>query len=222
MYMALFYKEWLKLKWYMAVLAGVTVFVYLRIFININAVIDVKGAYHLWSMIVYKGFVVYSDVKYILPFSGFVIAAAQFIPETRDKRLRLLFHLPLEHNKSLGFMIATGGMCVSLVLLANFFLLWGIMRFFFPFEIVSSALISSAPWFFSGLTAYLGVSLAVIEPGLWRKAVYLALAFAMVMLFFLGRGYNLYENSLWKYILLSSLYIFTVFHPAFRFKRGIG
>jgi hypothetical protein len=220
MYKALFYKEWLKLKWYICILLGLTLFMYLRLLININAVIDVKGAFFLWAVTVYKGFIIYSDIKYILPFCGFVIAAAQFLPETRNKRLRLLFHLPVDQNKALGFMFMTGLFAVLTVFCLNFFLLFIVMSFFYPFEVVSSALITALPWFFSGITAYLGAGLVIIEPDYRRKGVYLAFCFGSVMLFFEGKGFNLYQVSLWKYVLLSFLYFFAVFHPALRFKRG--
>lgn len=221
MYKALFYKEWIKLRWFLLIITGIVFFTYLKIFLNISAAIEIKGGFHLWTVVAQKGAMVYSGIKYLLPIAGAVIAAVQFVPETRQRRLRLLFHLPVDHNKSLGFMLLTGFIFIILLIVLNILFLILMMSCFFPYEIVHSALVSSAPWLFSGIPAYFGVGLCVLEPAWWRKTIYGIAAFLIVMFFFYGSSFNVYEHSLWKYILVSCLYVPTALLPAFRFKRGL-
>ena len=221
MYKALLYKEWIKLKWVLLILLGISVFTYGKIFLGLGSAIEVKGAYHLWSVVVFKQSMVYRGVKYILPFAGIVIAVAQFFPETRRRRLRLLFHLPVDHNKSLCFMLFTGLACLFILILISLGFLLGMMSLYFPDEVVKSSIITSVPWFFSGIPAYLGVSLAIVEPASWRRVVYACAAFSMVQLLFMGSQINGYEHSFWKYFLLEAFYLFTILLPAFRFKRGL-
>ncbi len=221
MYTALLYKEWIKLRWLFFLLIAISSLAFLKIFLNISTAIKIKGAYHLWSVVIFHGSVFYNKIEYLLPFAGILTALVQFIPETRQRRLRLLFHLPISHNKSLFFMIFTGFAMISTIIIFNYILLVLLISPYFPSEIVFSAIISSSPWFLSGLVAYLGVSLAVVEPAMWRKIIYGFAAFAMIMLFFNGKKPMVYEYSLYKYILLSSFYLVTLLLPAFRFKKGL-
>lgn len=220
MYKALFFKEWIKLRWLILILIGLSLLTFLKIFLNISAAVEVKGAYHLWFVVIFKKAVIYSDIKYIIPFSGIVLALAQFVPETRERRLRLLFHLPVNHNKSLFFMLFTGFSAVLFLIGINLILLVWMMSVFFPKEVVISSIITSAPWFVSGLAAYLGISLAVVEPAAWRKVIYAVSAFSMALLFFEPDA-GAYSESLYKYVIFSLFYTFTLLLPAFRFKRGL-
>ena len=220
MYKALFYKEWIKLRWPLLILSGLSFCIFLKMLLDTNTAIEVKGAYEIWYYVIFKNFLVYGDTKLIFPISGLIISLAQFFPETRQKRLKLLFHLPLDHNHSLFFMLLTGFCAVTFLVLFNFILLVLLMSAFFPAEIVKSAIVTSSPWYAAGFVAYIGASLAIVEPAAWRKIIYAIAAYFMVSMFY-SNIHDAYAHSIHKFIILSMFYIFSLLLPAFRFKRGL-
>ncbi|MDY0362576.1 MAG: hypothetical protein RBR08_14080 [Desulforegulaceae bacterium] len=221
MYKALFYKEWIKLKAALFLLIIITLITYLVFYINLKTLIKVQDAYTIWYFASVKGAIFYDIVKYLIPFSGFIIGIAQFFPETMQRKLRLLFHLPIDHNKSLGFMALIGCFFLFFLILINYFLLIFILKIYFPFVILQSAFITSLPWFISGFAAYFGIILVSIEPSIKGRLIYGFHCFFLVLIFFKGTFPNMYEKSIGYYWLLIFIYIFTIFYPAFRFKRGL-
>jgi len=175
----------------------------------------------LWAKVAVGQMIFFSKIKFLAPVCGAGIAFAQFIPETNSKRLRLLMHLPVNHNVSLYYMMGVGFFCVfSLLLLTQAALLYTV-SVFFPAEVVNGVLITTAPWFFSGIVAYFAIVQVIIEPVPWRKVLFAFAGFFVLKLYFFGRGYNTYEHSIWLYMLLGSLYCLTPGLSALRFKRGI-
>lgn len=221
MYKALFYKEWIKLRPVFYLLILTTMTIYLVFFINIKTIIKVQDVYSVWYSVSVKGVILYGIVKYILPLSGLIIGIAQFVPETMQRRLRLLFHLPVDHNKSLAFMVFVGCLFLSFLIIINYLFLMIIMGLYFPDIILESVFMTSFPWFISGFISYFGVSLVSVEPSTKGKIIYLFHTFLMILIFFKGNWPNMYEKSIIYYCFLIFIYIFTIFYPAFRFKRGL-
>ncbi|VFQ46248.1 hypothetical protein [Desulfoluna butyratoxydans] len=220
MYKAIVYKEWIKLRWFLLVLLGITLAVYGKIFIMLRSAVLAKGAYHLWYMAAIKQSVFYGDIMWLAPFVGLVTALVQFVPETGKRRLRILFHLPLPHTLSLVCMLGVGCLCVAGLCGISAVCLALIMGCYFPAEIVSGALLTAAPWCLAAVPAYFGAVLALVETAWWRKAVYGVIAFGTVLLL-VKKSFGVFELSLGGYALACALYLPTVLLPAHRFKRGI-
>lgn len=221
MYKALFYKEWIKLKAALFLLITTTLITYFVFYINLKTIIKIQDAYTIWYFASVKGTIFYDIVKYLIPVSGFIIGIAQFFPETIQRKLRLLFHLPIDHNKSLGFMAFIGCLFLFLLILLNYFLLFLILKIYFPIVILQSAFITSLPWFISGFAAYFGIILVSIEPSIKGRLIYGFQTFFLILIYFKGNFPNMYEKSLIYYFVLIFIFIFTIFYPAFRFKRGL-
>lgn len=84
-----FYKEWLKIRYYVlgAFVFNVLFFVYLFFdirepFINDPPIMAWNSAIHIHTLF-------YAKVKYLLLATGILISLAQFIPEITKNRLRL-------------------------------------------------------------------------------------------------------------------------------------
>lgn len=221
MYRALFYKEWIKIRWVLLLFTGISLWIVLDLLLSIREHFEFMEPVKVWELAIRKKHLIYSGLMYIPAIAGAGIALVQFIPETRKRRLRLLFHIPLSHNKSLYFMMAVGLGSTVAVIVLNAVGLVLIVAAYYPGELVGSALLTTAPWFLAGIAAYFAAVLVVVEPVWWRRVVFAVLSYFVIMLFFNGSGYDTYAHSLWQYALLISLYFCTVILPAYRFKRGL-
>jgi hypothetical protein len=221
MYQALLYKEWIKIRWALLIVSGISLWTLVQLVLLFRENFEFVNAMKIWTNVIHRKLIFYEGLKYNALIAGVGIALVQFVPETLKRRLRLLFHLPVSHVKSLYFMMGAGLGCVFFVILLNLVCLVFIIAHYFPSELVWSAVITTAPWFFSGVVAYFGTVLVVVEPVWWRRCAYAVVSFSVVLLYLNGGGYNTYAQAFWKYALLGGLYLFTVLLPAFRFKRGL-
>lgn len=220
MYKAIVYKEWIKLRWFFLIMLGITLAVHLKIFIMLRSAVVANGAYHLWYVAAIRQSVFYGDIMWLGPFVGLVTALVQFVPETGKRRLRILFHLPLPHNRSLAWMLGVGGLCVGLLCAVSALCLALTMGAYFPVQLVMSAMVTACPWFLAAVPAYFGTVLAMVETAWWRKVVHGLVTFGLVLLMMDGT-LKVFELSLGRYALAFALFLPTVLLPAHRFKRGI-
>ena len=101
---AIFYKEWIKTRWYflLAVLAtlGFTGYCMLRI----NRVVEMKGAAHVWEVMLQRDVIFIDMLQYIPLIAGILMAIVQFVPEMQRKCLKLTLHLPYPELKMTVFI----------------------------------------------------------------------------------------------------------------------
>lgn len=221
MYRSLLYKEWIKVRWVLLVVCGISLWTLVQLVLRFRENFEFVDAVRVWTNVIHRKQIFYSNLEYNVLIAGVAIALVQFVPETLKRRLRLLFHLPVSQNRSLYFMMGVGLACILFVIALNEALLILIVSRYFPSELVWSAVVTTAPWFFSGIVVYLGTVLVVVEPVWWRRFVYAVITFALVLLYLQGRGYDTYVQSFRQYAALGALFPLTVLLPAFRFKRGL-
>ena len=97
---AIFYKEWIKTRWYflLAVITtlGFTGYCMLRI----NRVVEMKGAAHVWEVMMQRDAIFIEMLQYIPLIAGVLMAVVQFVPEMQRKCLKLTLHLPYPELKN--------------------------------------------------------------------------------------------------------------------------
>ena len=85
---AIFYKEWIKTRWYflLAVITtlGFTGYCMLRI----NRVVEMKGAAHVWEVMMQRDAIFIEMLQYIPLIAGVLMAVVQFVPEMQRKCLK--------------------------------------------------------------------------------------------------------------------------------------
>ena len=105
---AIFYKEWIKMRWFCLVtalfLAGFTAYALLRV----QRVITFKGAAHIWQVMLEKEVVLIDLLQYLPVLLGILTALVQFVPEMAQKRLKLTLHLPFPQRRMILRMTGTG------------------------------------------------------------------------------------------------------------------
>ena len=95
MWKSIIYKEWLKIRWF---LIGYTVLGLLGIgylFLTVKHGFTFLGGKNFWYGILFLGQQYFSYLKYVPILGGLAIAIAQYFPETINKRIKLVFHLPV-------------------------------------------------------------------------------------------------------------------------------
>ena len=217
---SLFYKEWIKLRWVLLGAALVTLGELAYILFSVREIIEFRSAMTAWNFLFHRHEVFYGLMQYNALTWGGTFAFAQFIFETRQRRLRLLFHLPIGPNYSLYWMIAAGLACLLAVISLTIAGLWGITLAYYPREAFTSLLWTTAPWFAASAAAYLFTVLFLLEPSWLRKALYLVIGFRVVDLFYQPGGYDVYQQALPVYLLVIAALILAPMLPAYRFKRG--
>ena len=101
---ALCYKEWIKTRYYyfLAILVswGMTGYCILKI----NRAITMKGAPHLWEVMLGKDVVFIDLLTYLPLLIGIFLAWVQFVPEMQQNRLKLTLHLPVSQYKTISII----------------------------------------------------------------------------------------------------------------------
>lgn len=170
MWKSVCYKEWLKIRWFLAgfTLLGVLGVGYL--ILTVQHGIAFSSGRNFWYNILFMRLQYYGWLKYIPLLGGIGIAVAQYFPETVSKRIKLVFHLPVGENKIIMMMHAFGTACLLVSFLLILGLFAGLSRIYLPSEMVYETVVSVYPWFLAGLTAYFLVALVVLEP-VWKYRV---------------------------------------------------
>ena len=108
MIQAIFYKEWIKTRWYLLLatlfMIGITGYSMLRI----GRTIAIQGIDHLWVVMVQKDAIFIDLLQFVPLLTGILLAAVQFFPEMQRKCLKLTLHLPYSQKKMVMAMLAFG------------------------------------------------------------------------------------------------------------------
>lgn len=219
MFKALLQKELLKLNKMGWIVLGFNMAVILYLYIRLNHLFTVEHAEMIWYRAFEIGTLHYDRVKYVMMLTGALLGLAQFVPEMIGHRFRLSLHLPLGENILVLLSLLPGLSVVVFMGLLDGLCLYGVLRVYFPAEGAMSALLTAVPWFFSGIVAYLGTALVILEPQLTRKWVYLSISAGFVWIFFQGDGYESFNRAFAMPALLSLLFIPAVLVPANRYRN---
>ena len=123
---AIFYKEWIKTRWYLLLALVVTVGFAGYSMLRINRVVTLKGVEHVWEVMLQRDAVFVDLLQYIPLLAGILLAVVQFVPEMHRKCLKLTLHLPYSQLRMVMLMLLYG----LLVLLVCFGFNYVLMGFY--------------------------------------------------------------------------------------------
>lgn len=220
MIQAIFYKEWIKTRWYLLLatlfIIGITGYSILRI----DRAIAIQGIDHLWVVMVQKDAIFIDLLQFVPLIIGILLAIVQFFPEMQRKCLKLTLHLPYSQKKMVMLMLAYGAFTL-LVCFAMSYLIMGIyLPQHFTRELVWRILLSAAPWFLAGFTGYLFVSWICLEPTWKRRILNLIIAALISRIYFLAPGAEAYNSFLPWLALYTLLSASLSWISVIRFKAG--
>jgi hypothetical protein len=220
MYQSLIYKEWIKTRKTIALMALVFVAVGIYSFMKINEECRLLGMVSYWENLIQKGIIFFTDFRFLPLLLGILLAITQYVPELQSKRLKLTLHLPLSESKIIVTMLLYG-LSVTLLFVAAsiLLLLWGLTPRF-PREIVSRTFELILPWFLAGPAAYLTASWICLEP-LWKQRILNFTGGACVLSFFFinAKAGACRTLDFWLIAFVAVAFLFP-FYSALRFKEG--
>lgn len=217
---AIFYKEWIKMRWFCLVaalfLAGFTAYALLRV----QRVITFKGAAHIWEVMLEKEVVFVDILQYLPVLLGVLLALVQFIPEMTHKRLKLTLHLPFPQRKMILLMMVVGLAALAVLSAVQAFVLWCYFHTLLAPELVSRILLTLLPWYLAGLALYPLAAWVCLEPTWRRRVADILVAVGVCRLFFLSETPQAYDGMLpWLLALLLCVLFFPLL-SVYRFKQG--
>lgn len=217
---AIFYKEWIKMRWFCLVaalfLAGFTAYALLRV----QRVITFKGAAHIWEVMLEKEVVFIDILQYLPVLLGVLLALVQLIPEMTHKRLKLTLHLPFPQRKMILLMMGVGLAALAVLSAVQAFVLWCYFHTLLAPELVSRILLTSLPWYLAGLALYPLAAWVCLEPTWRRRVADILVAVGVCRLFFLSETPQAYDGMLpWLLALLLCVLFFPLL-SVYRFKQG--
>ena len=220
MWKSVVYKEWLKIRWF---LIGFTLLALLCVgylFLVVQHGVLFSSARNYWYGMLFLGIRYFSWLKFIPLAGGIMIGVAQYFPETINKRIKLVFHLPVQENKIILMMHAFGTACLVLSYLTVLGLFALLSRIFFPSQMVREAIISVLPWFLGGMTAYFLVALVVLEP-VWKYRVLYAVAGGLfIPVYLLSPATGAYGPANATLAGCTVLLSIALLFSAYRFRKG--
>lgn len=215
----LIYKEWIKTKWFFLISAIISLAVVLYIFVSVSSAMSGEAIFYLYDLMTGGGkfFIIFKPVPILI---AVLIGLSQFIPEVTDKRIKLSLHLPTSTNTVIYSMVLYGFCVMMAILLVSILMFVGLMRIYFPIEIIVPALQTMSVWILGGVTTYFLIAMIALEP-VWKfRFLYLIVAYFIVSVFMRNYAIGNVVTAMpifWGVTLLSSISILFTSH---RFNKG--
>ena len=220
-YISLLFKERIKLRRLAWVPFVVALAVLVDIYLKYGAFIASHGSSMLWADMITKQSIHFARLEWVFLFAGVWYACLQYLPECSGRRLRLLFHLPIPHRRSL-YSICLLGLILCATLFTATFAGFGIIlwSYGFPAQLALPLLKTPLPWALGGLVAYCATAASIAEPSLFRKLAYVLVGYAFISMLASADGYNGMGNSLWLYLAVCLPWPLAIEAAALRVKEG--
>jgi hypothetical protein len=218
---AIVFKEWLKIRW--TYVAAVLLFagVILNIALDIRRDMNFNAPMAVWSAVVFMGYQFYHLLCYVPLLIGIAVGVAQFVPEVLQSKLKLALHLPIRENSAMLQMVGVGLLAIVALFLVALLAVALITVHYFPVEVLSSVLITVAPWFLAGIGAYLVVATVITEPRWIQRVILILLGYGALSPLFVGGQYEAYRHSFYLFVLLIALWSTGIVLSGHRFRRGV-
>ncbi|MFC0876578.1 hypothetical protein ACE01N_08280 [Saccharicrinis sp. FJH2] len=186
MIQSIFYKEWLKTKWF--IIVGVLmVILFLFIWFQIlNAKFSGQQFIKNIYLIAINNKMYQNPLHFMPAIFALILALFQFVPEINNHKYRLTLLLPANEIKlfalmtGYGYLIYTG---FTILLISAFFI---ISNHFLPILLVQASLANIITWILSGYLTYTWITTVLFEPG-WIYRIFLS-----------SLGFTAISVSLWQ------------------------
>lgn len=188
MLIAVFKKEWIKLKYFVygfIILDAVLLFYFWHTLRYEFATVEPESM--MWYRFVHFGQKPYSYFFVVFFVFGVFTGLAQFLQERIEKRVKILLHLPLSILKTMTLHLFFGMM---FLLLVEALLIVGvsfILSFYYPDEIVYVAIKDFIFFVIGSLLGYVGVSSAILDRNVRISTLKFLLTIAVFALFYKSR-----------------------------------
>jgi hypothetical protein len=221
MFIATFYKEWIKLRFYWALLLASNLGFAAYLSLRLRAVHEFNTAVTIWSAWIFKGYLFFNSYHYAPLVTGMLIGALQFLPEIFSKRVRLVLHLPVGEERVIADHLLVGLLLLTLILAPVAALFAWTGWIYFPVEFQHNLWFTLTPWLLAGYVAYLLIATLLLETSWVYRVVYLLLGGGALRLFYLGDFYDVYQRVLPEFIIWTFLLFSLPLLSSYRFRKGL-
>lgn len=217
---AIFYKEWIKTRWYLLLAFAVSTGFAGYSMLRINRVAELKGAAHVWEVMLTRDAIFVDLLQYIPLLAGILLALVQFIPEMYHKCLKLTLHLPYPQLRMINLMLLYGLLALTVCFAANFLLMFVYLQGVLAPELYTRILLTAATWYVAGLCAYSLTAWVCLEPTWKRRVFNLVVTVLLLRIFFLSSEPEAYNGFLTWLVVYSLLCVSLSWISVLRFKAG--
>lgn len=217
---AIFYKEWIKTRWYFLAMFISSISITIYTLLKIGRVITFKGADHLWAIMLTRENTFIEQIAYLPIICGILLAVTQFVPEIVQKRLKLTLHLPYSNQKMILFMVLAGFMQLFIIYMLQCAIIIFYVNSTLPIELITRMLLTATPWFLAGLTSYLFTAAICIEPTWKMRIINMLLMCGILRIFYLIDTPEAYNSMLLPFSIITIMYFTLSIRSALRFKEG--
>lgn len=218
---AIFYKEWIKLRWLLVSIATIFLAMIPYLVLSLQSKFRFAGKAHLWSVIAEKDVNLISQLQYLPLVAGLILGLFQFIPEMSKRSLKLTLHLPHPEKLTIVKMILFGLGSLAISFLLSGSLLFSLLSLSLPPTIITTWLTASLPWYLAGFTAYILTVWISIEPSWKRRLINALFSGALLSVFLRASGSFDYTYATPILLAIGLLALIFPFYSVFRFKEGV-
>ncbi len=215
------YKEWIKTRIALLLLLIVSAALVAYAQMRIGKVITLRGASHLWEILLTRDNTFLETLTYLPVFSGIVVALFQFLPEMQQKRLKLTLHLPVTQNRIIVSMLLYGVVALILLFALQHLFLWLYFQKILAVELTKRILLTTLPWYVAGIAGYAFTAWVCIEPAWRRRLINALFGVAFLRLFFLVSFAEAYNGWIVALLLFSVVLVGFSYISVQRFKDGV-
>lgn len=217
---AIFYKEWIKTRWYLLLSLVVTLGFVVTIILRIKGIMELVGAAHIWEVMITRDAIFVDILKYVPLTMGVLLAIVQFVPEMYHKSLKLTLHLPCSQFKVINSMLLFGVATTLSIFILNYAVLAPFLYSIFPVELYSRMLLTALPWYLAGLAGYLLISWVVLEPTWRRRLVNIVISILVLSIYMQPSTPEAYNDFLLPLAIFTLFLISLSWLSVIRFKIG--
>jgi hypothetical protein len=218
----LFYKEWIKTRFYafMALIIGLGVSHYIVTTVQISINNSSSVNFILGSLYGEPQNIFYGVYKLVPFLTALAIGLSQFIPEVLEKRIKLTLHLPMQVNKLVYLMVLFGFLLYTIVMGISFAYFQYYNLTLFPSNMSMPITYSILVWIIGGMTTYFLIAMIAFEPNLLAKFLYTVFSYYLVRFYLLGHSHGETQSMLPSLLIIMATTSVAVFYSSHRFNKG--
>lgn len=223
MTLKLFYKEWLKTRWFAIIVTALGLAVVASIFSTVDYNVRLGGSFNYLNRIFFamqQENYYRASIRLIPLIMAIAIGLSQYMPEVLSKRIKLSLHLPMRNTAVIYNMLLYGFILLLLIYGVVFGTFFFLNNQYFMWEETRVVLISITPWLLGGIAAYFMIAMISMEPNLLYQAIYMVVGYFYVKQFFIG-----FEHGDTRFIIpalavMAIVPCFALLYTSNRFMKG--
>jgi hypothetical protein len=218
---AIFYKEWIKLRIPAGILLLANLAFALYLCIKLRYVGNFNEGEKIWSGWIFNGYLFYTPYTFLPLVSAMIISFLQYNTEIQNKRIKLVFHLPVNEEKAILQHQFVGLLLLCAITLPCYILIAIYSSFYLPIEFLISFSYTICPWFLAAISGYIFTELFLLEGNRFYKVFIALLGLGFIRNLFYVEFYNTYLHLLLPIGIITTALFFTPLLASYRFRKGL-